>query len=177
MNQQGREALHQSGFADDAIETTSSAEIRYVGQAYELSVEWPRLPIAPGDLDQVVRRFHADHLRLYSFEMAGRPLELVSLRTIVVGVVEKPDPAPLTLATDDVQVKSRRPVHFGGLGMVDCPVYERSNLDHGHVFSGPAVVEQKDSTTLVPPNWRAEVDAFAHILLRHDAPHSEETGE
>ena len=160
------------GQSDSVLDGRRWSALQTVG----LSV-CPRRPVALLSNCPTCQLSDFPHLRLYSFEMAGRPLELVSLRTIVVGVVEKPDPAPLTLATDDVQVKSRRPVHFGGLGMVDCPVYERSNLDHGHVFPGPAVVEQKDSTTLVPPNWRAEVDAFAHILLRHDAPHSEETGE
>ncbi len=61
--------------------------------------------------------------------------------------------------------KAHRPVHFRPAGMVDCPVFERSDLREGQATQGPAIIEQKDSPTVVPPNWTATTDAHGHLII------------
>ena len=84
------------------------------------------------------------------------------------GVVPKPQPATPSAETGGVpEPASRRPVHFGGgVGYVDTPVYRRETLAAGTTLEGPAVIEQLDSTVILPPGTRSEVTADLHIVMK-----------
>ena len=166
----GRAAVRASGVGEADIVLQPHAELRYVGQAYELRVELPALTLDGAALEETAQRFHAEHKRRYAYDMPERGIEVVSLKVTATGRVGNPEPPPLSASGRPPQPKGRRPVHFRGLGRVDCPVYERADLALDHAFSGPAVIEQKDSTTLLPANWRLEVDAHGHLLLSRRKP-------
>ena len=73
-------------------------------------------------------------------------------------------PAPTSNALD--AIVSRRDVWFRGSGFVETPIFDRAKLGPGHEFAGPAIVEQTDTTTVVPPDARAEVDTFGNLLIK-----------
>jgi len=161
----GRRAVAASGIVADAMAVQPVAELRYVGQAYELRIDLPGLTLDAAAQAETARRFHAEHRRRYAYDIPDRAIEVVSLKATVTGQVARPAVPPVAKAEAPLLPKNRRPVHFRGAGRVDCPVYERADIRVGHEVDGPAVVEQKDSTTLLPPGWRLTADRHGHLLL------------
>ena len=149
-----------------------SADMRYPLQNYEINL---RLPDGAVDADWLARTteaFHAAHERLYSYRDPDAPAQLVNLRIAAVGRTERPQPAaaPLAAASPAEALKASRPVHFqGAADYVCCPIYDRDRLRPGNRIRGPAVVEQADSTILVPPGFTASVDPHARLVLGFDA--------
>jgi N-methylhydantoinase A len=115
----------------------------------------------------LVDRFHDAHERMYGHRAEDDPVEAVTFRVQAVGSVprarvERSTPTGASLAD---AVVAHRKVYLDG-STVDCPVYDRALLDVGHRFSGPAVVEQMDSTTLLLPSDTCEVDAMRNLIIR-----------
>jgi N-methylhydantoinase A len=79
--------------------------------------------------------------------------------------VEKPASGTLAAARAPVAPKGTRPVHFRGVGTVRAPVFERTDIRQGDAIAGPAIIEQRDSTTVVPPGWRVTPDAPGHLII------------
>jgi N-methylhydantoinase A len=142
--------------------------MRYVGQNYELLVPvpeevWPALQIEP-----LRQRFLAMHEAAYGYAAPDEPIQVVNARLVARG---RPDPPALPRtprATADIcdAQTERRPVYFDEAGgFADCPIYDRRRLGAGHVLAGPAVIEQFDTTTLLHPGQRAEVDDFGALLI------------
>jgi N-methylhydantoinase A len=148
-------ALRDDGFAPDEIVVQRFLEMRYQGQSYELAVPSDRVADA-------VRLFHRRHQEVYGYHAPDEPVEVVSVRVAVLGRLRRP---PLlagqgVAAAAPVEV---RPVFFGGWRPT--PVYRREDLGAGQVVSGPAVIEQYDATTVVPPGWRALADVSGVLRL------------
>jgi N-methylhydantoinase A len=155
----GREELEREGVGADAIEFVRQVDIRYVGQSYELTVP------AGGDL---LAHFHEEHDRTYGFAAPAEPVEVVSLRLSSVGRIAKP-PARQLERGGEAHPKERRQVFFAETrGYVHCPIYDRYALPAGAAFPGPAVVEEFDSTTLVHPGFRLEVDDVGNLIIERE---------
>jgi len=91
------------------------------------------------------------------------------VRLTSVGRIARPPLSPLALPGGTLEVKERRPVYFAEAGdYVDCAVYDRYALPAGARFSGPGIVEEFDSTTVVHPGYSAEVDAYGNLVLRRE---------
>ena len=155
----GAEEMRHEGVVDDAIEFVRRLDLRYVGQSYELTVP------AGGDL---AARFHAEHDRVYGFSAESEPIECVSLRLTTVGRIAKPPPRSLARG-GATEPKARRQVYFAEAGgYVDCPIHDRYVLGAGAQLSGPAVVEEFDSTTVVHPGYRLRVDDRGNLIIERE---------
>jgi N-methylhydantoinase A len=162
----GVELLDRDHVASDRRLLRRSADLRYVGQAYEVNVPVPTGMADRAAIAAVVGRFHAEHQRLYAHSAPGDPVEFVSLRVAAVAPVAPPAPAARSGAQGPAAPRRRRHVYFEEAdGFADCPIYERGDLGPGMAFPGPAVVEQMDSTTLVHPGQLARVDEWGDLLL------------
>jgi N-methylhydantoinase A len=131
-------------------------DLRYVGQAYELTVP------ATGEF---VSAFHRAHLRQYGYQDSSRPVEVVNIRCRFVAATPKPGWArakrgPLRKP----KMEMMNHCIFRGKSL-ETPVYVRENLRAGHHFRGPAIVTEYSATTAVPPGWQVRVDAFENLLL------------
>jgi N-methylhydantoinase A len=156
----GSEELAREGVAADAIEHVRQVDLRYVGQSFELTI-----PAGDGLLD----RFNAEHDRTYGFSAPGEPVEVVSLRLTSVGRIAKPEALALEPGAA-APPKERRPVYFAEAGgYVDCPIYDRYVLPAGAALSGPAVVEEFDSTTVVHPGFSVRVDRVGNLVVEKEA--------
>ncbi|MBT6276947.1 MAG: hydantoinase/oxoprolinase family protein, partial [Chromatiales bacterium] len=171
LYEQARAGLAGAGLAEDQLVAVGAGDMRYVGQAYELTVEWPTLTVDASTRAEMAARFHAQHRRLYAYDIPDRAIELVSLRVTVTATVARPAETTLTPSTGVPSPKGHRSVYFRDTGSVECPVYERGDLRGDDALAGPAVIEQKDSTTLLPPGWSLTVAPLGHLIL------SRETGE
>jgi N-methylhydantoinase A len=144
-----------------------SYDLRYRGQAFELTVEGPERP-EPSDLR---RSFDEAHAERYGYSDPQAELELVSVRVAAIEEGAKPDPRASSgtdLATEERAVgaaRATRPATFGGQSIETAVV--RGALATGEELEGPAVCELPDATVVVPPGWRAEVHEGGTILLEH----------
>ena len=163
---QASAALVAEGFAADAIRTARLVDVRYAGQAFELTV--PVGDAVVPETAAIERSFHDEHQRTYGHKAEGEPVELVAIRVVAnVPSVGLPDRLVGRNASPD-RVESRRTAYFGvESGMVDIPVLSRAALA-GRTLAGPLVVEEYDSTVLVPPGASAAVDAKNNILISMD---------
>lgn len=170
MESELREQFAADGLAPDAAEYQRFADMRYVGQGYELRVAIPPGRAGEAVLEGVLEAFHRQHEAEYGHSFPGSAVEMVNLRVTGVGPVPKighpPGAAGGTLAAAEV---ARRRTLFRqdqALDAHDTPVYRRDALPAGETIPGPAIVLQPDSTTVVPPDFAMEVEPSGLLLLR-----------
>jgi N-methylhydantoinase A len=146
-------------------------DLRYAGQGYELRTPLDGLfdeRVSAATLAAVRARFDERHAQIHGHSAKDRPVEIVSYRLRLR--VEVPKFAPREEASSSPGAarnarKGERGVWFGGAHAVVSALYERDKLDPGAVLTGPAIVEQSDATTAIPPGWRATVDGFRNLVL------------
>jgi N-methylhydantoinase A len=137
---------------------TRRADLRYLRQAFELTVE-------ADDLDALAERFHDAHEQRYGYSMPEEPVELVALRLVAIVAVEKP---PLREeAGEGNPVSGRREVNVDGeWQQVD--VLTRERMGSGSSVAGPAIVEFAEATCFVRPRWRGAIDDAGTLVLERD---------
>jgi N-methylhydantoinase A len=164
---EAHERLEHEGVPEEQMSVQRLLDMRYVGQWRSLTV-----PVgAPVDLAESAARFHAEHEREYNYRRDGQPVEIYRLSVRAVGMTPKPDLKRHEFGDAPSTPGSTRSVRFDEVGdPVETPVYARSELPAGAQLDGPAVVEQLDSTTVVPPGWKAEVDAWLNIRMHMEEP-------
>jgi N-methylhydantoinase A len=167
METEGRIVLRDSGLADGDITVRRSAEMRYVGQGHEVEVDVPAGALGPASLDPLTAAFEAAYRALYSRTPLGVAIEALNWRTVLSG--PPPDfsietSAQAAAGPGDV-IKKRRPAYFAeAAGYVDTPVYDRYRLTPGTRFDGPAIIEERESTTVIGPGARVVVDARLTLI-------------
>jgi N-methylhydantoinase A len=160
-------------FAEEHIEPaarrlTRTVDMRYAGQNYELPIPLPEGPVTAASLAALADGFAEAHKRLYGFIAEGETVQLVTFRVEAVGVVRKaefaaqkpagPDASAAIIGTREVWLPESG-------GFVACPVYDRDKLAAGNRFTGPAIVEQMDATTVVLPGMTATVEPYMNLIL------------
>ena len=160
---QARAWLAAEGVAPSARRLTRMADLRYRHQGFELTVPWPERDL---DLDALLARFHARHRQLYTYALADAPVEIVTLRVSAAGRVRRFTLPSLAGRRAVATRPPRRRVHFAGAGWTACPCLDRERLGVGAVVTGPAIVEQPDTTTVIPPGHRARVDRVGNLVIQ-----------
>ena len=158
----------EEGIADDARVLKRTVDMRYAGQNYELPIGLPNGPIGEETLAGLARDFAAEHLRSYGFAAEDEPVQLVTFRVEATGLSPKAGFATHADAEPDASaaLSGHRPVWLPEAGgFVDCPVYDRALLRAGNCLTGPAIVEQMDSTTVVLPDMNARVEPCLNLIL------------
>ncbi|MER7011993.1 hydantoinase/oxoprolinase family protein [Saccharopolyspora sp. NPDC000359] len=153
---------HEGVSAADAV-LQRTVSMRYLGQWRSLTV---KCGTGPDALREAVELFHEQHEREYSFRRDDTPVQIYQLGLTAIGVTPKPVVLPHEVVPGAAPAaRQTREVHFDGPGWVDTPVHDRSDLPAGTRLRGPAVIEQLDSTTVVPPGARAEIDEWLNIRI------------
>jgi N-methylhydantoinase A len=154
--------LRQEHFKLERVHIQRRLALRYVGQAYELSV-----PFTPG----FAGVFHAEHERTYGYSQPKRPLELVNLQVRITLATSKPPTRARTAGPPrharKAVVKQKR-VWFDGR-FWQTPLYDRERLGAGAAFHGPAIVVEYSSTTIIPPLFNCRVDEHLNLRLTQHA--------
>ena len=167
MEQAGRAIVTQAGVPADRIRVSRSAEARYVGQGHEVL-----FPVQEGELDrQTVTGFHeafeAQYKRLYGRVCDGVPAEGIHWRVTVSGPRPELGSVRIAVGEGDGVEQHRRPAIFDiDAGPTEVAVHSRYALAEGMAIEGPAIVEEAEATTVVPPQWRAQVQAEGNLVLR-----------
>jgi N-methylhydantoinase A len=144
-------------------------DLRYVGQGYELKIAFPGGAITEAGLNGTFEAFHRAHAAEYGHAFKASPIEIVNLRVSGIGRMPKIDKlrAPASGSLEEALVRTVPSVfRVGGeLKTFDTPVYRRTALPVGQAFEGPAIILQKDSTTVMPPATSAVVEASGSIII------------
>jgi N-methylhydantoinase A len=165
LDGRGRARMRSEGAPDVEVRVAYSADMRYVGQAYELEVPLDG-PLAPAAMPSVLAAFHQVHERVYGYARVQQPVEFVNFRAVHTYPLPRPALRPSARATggvDDARVGERR-AWFGG-AFVATAIYERARLPIGARVAGPAIIEQMDTTTVVPPGHAALVDPSGNLRI------------
>jgi N-methylhydantoinase A len=163
MTGAGRALLQEERVDARRVEMLCEAEMCYLGQSYPLRV---RIPEDWGNLVATLEAaFHEAHRALYGFASPGEATMVLNLRVTAIGRVDRPRLKALSVGDGDPAQASKgtRSVVFAQ--PVDCPIYERSRLDAGDRITGPAIIEQMDSTTVVPAGARLTVDPGGSMII------------
>jgi N-methylhydantoinase A len=163
---EARASLAEEGLAPGSIGLTRLADLRYAGQAYELTV-----PVPDGSIDVhgLEAAFVAEHERTYGHGSLADPIDLVSIRVVAranrEAISSRLTPSEIPTPSGE---QSARTAYFGpAVGFLDVPVIDRPALE-GVTLDGPLFVDEYDSTTVVPPGCRATLDTFGSINIDVD---------
>ena len=170
MEDRGRDVLAEAGVPEDEQQFVRTADMRYAGQLYEITV-----PVPDGELNSTSRTrmeefFHMTYHDLYGRHSAEAPIEALNWRLLATGPT--PD-IPLERATNgsgedgpEMAKKGTRQAYFGDhAGWTETAVFDRYQLRPGHSADGPAIIEERESTVIVPPNAEFGVDEFQNIRI------------
>ncbi len=146
---------------------TFGADLRYFGQQNELTVFFEHDPRATRDVETIGKIFEAAYFAQYDVNPSHVPVEIVSWRLTVRG------PGIATKGTAELpsvpgKPKTRRAILlWPDAGPVD--IYDRSSLAAGQKFAGPAVVEERETTIVIPPGWDAEINESGCVVAKRRA--------
>jgi N-methylhydantoinase A len=159
----GRAWSFDEGLEPASVRFDYALELRYLGQSSELVIGMDGGLLDEIELAAIVNRFHGEHRQRFGYSMPDRPVEVVTAR-LTASLSRETPPEERSAAPREVPA-GRRPVWFRDTGFADTPVYGRAGLAVGGVISGPAIIEQMDTTTVVPPGWSARLDPQANLLM------------
>ena len=163
--EEGRQQLRAEGFADSAQQIVTQVDMKYKGQVSELTVLMPPGKVTQRTLSELGEVFAEEHVKSFGYR-TDAPYQMVNLRVIARGLSqESRTPERLDLPVSDRNGPSKRQVYFGGdTGWIDTTVIDRGGLTDIPA-DGPLIIEEYDSTTVVPPRWRVSVDSWRNIIL------------
>ena len=167
--EEGKKQLRLEGFDDEFHQIVTQVDMKYEGQVSDLTVLMPPGEFSQRTLSQLGEVFAEEHEKSFGYR-TDAPYQLVNLRVIARGLSQEPRmPERLGLSTGaNGRSLGERRVYFGSnRGWVDTPVVDRSQLDR-RAGPGPFIIEEYDSTTVVPPGWQASVDQWQNIVLEKD---------
>lgn len=156
------ERLTHEGVAAKDVVIQRSVEMMYQGQWRSLAVP---APSHVDDIDTLIQGFHTEHHREFNFRRDDAPVSIFRVAITATGIVPKAELQTHTVKPNTPDSTVVRDVWFDGKAFA-AKIFERDNLTAGAKFDGPAIVEQFDSTTVVPPGTTAEVDTHMNILIR-----------
>ncbi len=165
----GREMLVNAGVPADEVTLSRTADMRLVGQIHEINVPIPDGALDGAQSEGIEEEFHRIYQELYSRKNLSIPIEVQNWRSLVSGpqpYLHLREQAVESDADPSVAVKRTRSAYFPDAdGFVDCPVYDRYRLPAGSRITGPAIVEEEESTTVIRPADSATIDQWLNLVI------------
>lgn len=160
--------FESEGIAQPAQQISRTVDVRYAGQNYEISVPVPAGHVTAATFAAIEEAFLNAHRQLYGFIAEGEPVQMVTFRLAASGLVEKAQFQPAEIEGPDSSAAitgSRDVWMMEAGGFVAATLYDRAKLMAGNVVHGPAIIDQMDTTTVVPVGTTATVDAYLNLML------------
>jgi N-methylhydantoinase A len=160
--------LRNDGFGPEQIRIHRALDMRYAGQGYEVTVACEQAVVTNRDLTELRGRFDEQHKDMFGHMAPEEPVEIVSYRVRGIGLPPVATPKFERVGSDLAAAqRGTRRVRFDGAD-VACPVYRREELDVGLAFSGPAILDQLDCTTVIWPGQAVRVDAWKNLIVTQE---------
>ena len=165
LGEQARAWLRDEGVSEAEQTVRFEADVRYLRQGYEFSLDVAPDPLTDGGREGLHEQFGARHEQLYGFRL-DHPVELVNLRAVGAASAvkvsfprfERGNPDPRDAVADETRV-------YFGRDFAPALVYDRARLHSGHIVRGPAIITQPDTTTVIHPDHVGEVDEYLNVLI------------
>ncbi|MYM19513.1 hydantoinase/oxoprolinase family protein [Brevibacterium sp. 5221] len=162
LETEGRERLRHEGVDEADSVLRRGISMRYQGQWRSLQVT---MGSGPDALEQAIQTFHEEHEKQFAFRQDSTPVEIYQLHLKALGKTPKPTFTPESESAGGTpEPKGEREVFFEGRWLTT-PVYQREELRAGQTLPGPAIIDQLDSTTVVPPAAHASIDGWHNIRI------------
>lgn len=160
LKERGKVFLAEEGMSADNISFERAIDFRYYGQEYVLTI-----PLADGpiDMDKIRADFDAAYERQYGHNSPENRVEMANIRLTALGRLDRPDNAPP--AAEAANADRERKVYFDGQAH-ETRIIDRNNIEVNMDVAGPAIIEEKTATTLLPPGWTATLIDGGHLSLR-----------
>jgi len=163
--EQGAAQVVRESAVTGSVEIHRTADLRYVGQGYELTVTVPDGVLDAGAIQAVQDAFHAAYAQRYGYSSPGEPIEATTWKLSASGAGPTVS-LPRFAASGSLSMKGERRCYFPEAGgYTATPIYDRYSLFAGATFDGPCIVEEKESTTVIPPGSCASVDEFGNLQV------------
>jgi N-methylhydantoinase A len=160
------ESLIEDGIAEDRLEVTYQADLRYAGQAFQITVEFTEAELREKGVAVLTDQFDAEHEQLFTFKL-GDGHEILMIRAVVGASVTLKADISIPKGSGDVSGALIHQSRFFYEGdWHDAGIYDRGRLGAEDVVAGPAIVSEMDSTTVVLPGYLATVDAVGNLLIQ-----------
>ena len=160
------ESLIEDGIAEDRLEVTYQADLRYAGQAFQITVEFTEAELREKGVAVLTDQFDAEHEQLFTFKL-GDGHEILMIRAVVGASVTLKADISIPKGSGDVSGALIHQSRFFYEGdWHDAGIYDRGQLGAEDVVAGPAIVSEMDSTTVVLPGYSATVDAVGNLLIQ-----------
>jgi N-methylhydantoinase A len=146
-----------------------SADMRYLPQNYELNLPIPDCPLSVEDVSTTENRFHEAHEMAYGQSSLGEIIQIVNLRILAIKHLSKPtiaDLVPPRKSLSAAFIETRKVIF--PKGRVPCRIYERSMLDTGHKINGPAIIQEKEATTVLYESWCMRADKNGNMVINRN---------
>lgn len=159
-------AFSTAGYQAAQLRFERIADMRYEGQEHTVRVPLPAGALGAADWPALADSFHAHYERQYTYRLES-PIELVSYHLAAFAPVRQPLPPVLApgRGREDAARKGRRQVDYDAEGLLEATVYDRSKLGAGAEITGPAIIEEVASSTVVPPDIRVRVDEYGNLHM------------
>jgi len=164
LRDQSKEILVSESIPDRLQECRPAADLRYVGQEYTVTVEWPSHWDANRVLSSLAGMFESEHLSRYGHNNPGEAIEIVNIRMSAFGLNEVPSDQYSPDLNEDYVVEIQS-MHFDEQ-WIDTQIVQRNLLKLDSQVAGPAVILEPDCTILVHPGWRADVATGGHLIIK-----------
>ncbi len=166
LDKQGVDELEKQDVPVENRVLIRTCDMRYFGQAFEISVPLPSKVIESQDIEDMIDKFHSLHEQAYGHCMKEDPIEFVNYRVSAVGTFPKPD---LINSAKEIKIKGEKKQIYGTAVFngkeYKVPVINRDSLETGEKIIGPAIIAEMGATTVVYPNHTAEIDELKNIVM------------
>ncbi len=172
MELEGAEFLRSAGISDEEMHFQRSANMRYVGQRHEIEVPIPGGKLEKRSVGDMKRGFDEQYVKLYARVNPDAGIEALNWRVVVSGPeyeveTEASSMRSVSQPAAENAFKGKRKAYFQRLGgYTDCPVYDRYRMSAGHQASGPAIIEERESTLVLGPGCAAVMDDHLNLVVQ-----------
>lgn len=157
--------FEEQGYEGEAVYQVQ-AEMRYRGQSFEIDVDLDTEALSRGDVAPIAAAFNLEHRRLYGHADPEAPIQVIAVSVIVTGHAPKPTLPRYDVVERDVPPDASTEAFLDG-DWREVSLFARASLSAGARFSGPCIVQQDDTTVIVPPGFAGKVDACGNLILSH----------
>lgn len=167
MKEKGNSVLEGEDIPEGSRYFVISADMRYESQYHEIEIPIEEEELSKEGIPVIVEKFHRRHEELYAYRDVT-DTEMVNLRLAAFGRVTTPRRVEMPFVSTDASgyIKTTRDVYFeDDGGFIPTPIYDGNALEVGNIVEGPAILEQKTTTTVIPTGARAEVTSFGDFLV------------
>jgi N-methylhydantoinase A len=169
LEAEGQSMLDRSGVPKNQMEFRRMADMRYEGQGHEIIVTLPSGKMGDKSKEEILKNFKDAYRSIYQRLGPSVPIEALNWRLVASGETPNLDLRSSQPVSTDIEEakKSSRPVYFPIWGeMRPCNIFDRKRLTPGSMIEGPAIVEESESTIVIPPNWSAHMDELLNLILQ-----------